>query len=191
MPARRPPAHHPAALLPPFDDDGRLTCVVETARGSRAKYRYDDATGTFTVAHVLALGLAFPCEFAFVPGTRAGDGDPLDVLVLFDDATFPGCVLPSHPLGVLRAEQDDGTGGAERNDRIVAVAAHAHLYRDLRALDDVPAHLLQELEHFLVAYNDARGKRFTILGRGGPDDARRLVRESVPRRGRTRATERA
>ena len=83
MSRRRSSAHHPAALLPPFDDEGRLTCVVETARGSRAKYRYDERTGTFTVAHVLAAGLAFPCEFAFVPGTRAGDGDPLDVLVLF------------------------------------------------------------------------------------------------------------
>ena len=177
MPARRPAAHHPAALLPPIDDEGRLTCVVETARGSRAKYRYDEATGTFTVAHVLAAGLAFPCEFAFVPGTRADDGDPLDALVLFDDATFPGCVLPSRPLGVLRAEQDDGAGGAERNDRIVAVAAASHLYAHLQALDDVPERLLAELEHFLVSYNDARGERFTILGRGGPDDARRLVRE--------------
>lgn len=179
MPARRPSAHHPAALLPPFDDGGRLTCVVETVRGSRAKYRYDARTGTFTVAHVLAVGLAFPCEFAFVPGTRADDGDPLDALVLFDDATFAGCVLPSRPLGVIRAEQEDDEGVARRNDRIVAVAESSHLYRDLQSLRDVPAHLVQELEHFLVTYDAARGRRFTVLGRGDADDVRALVRASA------------
>lgn len=186
MPARRP-VHHPAALLAPFDDEGRLTCVVETARGSRAKYRYDERTGTFTVAHVLAAGLVFPCEFAFVPGTRADDGDPLDALVLFDDATFAGCVLPCRPLGVVLAEQEDEAGEVRRNDRVVAVAEASHLYRDLHALTDVPAHLLDELESFLVTYDAARGRRFTVLGRGGPDDARRLVRASA-RKGARKTT---
>ena len=185
MPARRPAAHHPAALLPPFDAEGRLTCVVETARGSRAKYRYDDATGTFTVAHVLAAGLVFPCEFAFVPGTRGGDGDPLDALVLFDDPTFAGCVLPARPLGVVLAEQDDEAGEPRRNDRLVAVAAASHLYAHLATLDDVPEGLLEELEGFMTTYDAARGRRFTVLGRGGPDDARALVRASTRRGTRT------
>ena len=179
MPARRPAPQHPAALLPPFDDAGRLTCVVETARGSRAKYRYDARTGTFTVAHVLAAGLAFPCEFAFVPGTRADDGDPVDALVLFDDATFAGCVLPCRPLGVVLAEQEDEGGEARRNDRVVAVAEASHLYRDLRSLADVPAGLLDELEGFMTAYDAARGRRFTVLGRGDAEAARRLVRASA------------
>ena len=186
MPARRAPGH-PAALLPPFDDDGRLNAVVDTPRGSRAKYRYDERRGVFTVAHLLAAGHAMPCEFAFVPGTRGGDGDPLDALVLFDDATFPGCLLPARPLGVLRAEQDDGEGGTERNDRIVAAAADAHLYRDLQALDDVPGGLLAELEHFLVSYNAARGRRFTLLGRGDAAAARRLVRAHASAPSATRA----
>jgi inorganic pyrophosphatase len=124
---------------------------------------------------VLAAGLAFPCEFGFVPGTRGGDGDPLDVLVLFDDATFAGCVLPARLVGVLRAVQDDGDGGWERNDRLVAVACASHAHGGVRALDDVPGDLVAEIEHFLAAYNAARAKPFVLEGRGDADEARALV----------------
>src|SRR5687768_14709593 len=150
MPA---PPGHPAALLPPFDDDGRLNVVVETARGSRNKFRYDARRGVFTIAHVLPAGAVFPCDFGFVPSTRAGDGDPLDVLLLMDDAAFAGCVVASRLVGVIEAEQADGDGDPERNDRLLAVAEASHAYRAVRDLADLDGGLLDEIEHFLVSYN--------------------------------------
>ena len=173
---------HPAALLPPFDDDGALTVVVETVRGSRAKIAYDARHGVFRLKHLLPEGAVFPHDFGFVPGTRAGDGDPLDVLLLADDATFAGCVVAARLVGVLEAEQrDEGDAGgdaggdAERNDRLIAVAAASHAHATVRALDDLGEPVLAQLEHFFVSYNAARGKRFTPLGRGDAARARAIA----------------
>jgi inorganic pyrophosphatase len=173
--------HHPAALLPPFDEEGRLTVVVETTRGSRTKIRYDARRGVFTIAHVLPAGAVFPFDFGFVPSTRAGDGDPLDVLLLADEATFAGCVVPARLVGVLEAEQADGDEAPERNDRLLAVADASHDYRQVHALADVDAALLDELERFFVSYNAARGKRFVPTGRGDAARARAIVDEGARR----------
>jgi inorganic pyrophosphatase len=177
-------AGHPAARLPAVDGDGQLNAVIETTRGSRNKIKYDERRGLFVLAHVLPAGAVFPFDFGFVPSTLGGDGDPLDVLVLMDDAAFAGCVVPARLVGVLEAEQrEDGDAGgdAERNDRLLAVAEGSHLHRGVRALDDLGDPLLHEIEHFFASYNAARGRRFTPLGRGGPDRARALVAEGERR----------
>jgi len=178
---RRP--RHPAALLPAFDDDGHLTVVVETTRGSRNKIRYDERRGVFTIAHVLPAGAVFPFDFGFVPSTRGDDGDPLDVLLLMDDPAFAGCVVAARLVGVLEAEQaaGEGEGGTERNDRLLAVAEASHGYRAVRALADLDAALLDEIERFFVSYNAARDKRFVPRGRGGARRARTIVDEGVRR----------
>ena len=187
MPHQPTPAHsaHPAALLPAFDDEGRLNAVVDTPRGSRNKIKYDEARGLFQLAHVLPAGAVFPFDFGFVPSTRGDDGDALDVLVLMDDAAFAGCLIPARLVGVLEAVQVDGDGRSERNDRLVAIAVESHAYHDVQTLDELDAALLDEIERFFVSYNAARGKRFKPTGRGGPDRARELVREGE-RRHRTR-----
>ena len=183
----RPHPHpHPAALLPPFDDEGRLNLVVETTRGSRNKMKYDAKRAVFTIAHVLPVGAVFPFDFGFVPSTRAGDGDPLDALLLMDDAAFAGCVVASRLLGVIEAEQADGDGGTERNDRLLAVAEGSHAYGAVRDLADLDGALLDGIEHFFVSYNEARGKRFTPRGRGDAARARALVDEGARRHDRHR-----
>jgi len=82
---------------------------------------------------------------------------------------------------VLEAEQADGEGETERTDRLLAVAEASHGYREVRALADLDAALLDEIERFFVSYNAARGKRFTPRGRGGARRARTIVDEGVRR----------
>src|SRR4051812_5075636 len=99
---------HPICRLPPRDDDGNVNVVVETPRGSVHKLSYDDERDVFVLKKSLPLGMSFPFDFGFVPGTKAGDGDPLDVLLLLDGATPPGVLVASRLVGAIEAEQKGG-----------------------------------------------------------------------------------
>ena len=76
-------------------------------QGRRNKYRYEPALGVFRLGKVLPAGAAFPYDFGFIPGTRADDGDPLDVSLLMDESAYPGCLVVARPIGVLEAEQTE------------------------------------------------------------------------------------
>jgi inorganic pyrophosphatase len=109
---------HDLTRLDPFDEDGVLRMVVETPRGAGVKLTYDPDLGTFTVTRALALGITYPFDWGFIPGTIAEDGDPLDALAVHDSATFPGVVLPCRPLGVVDVTQK-GEQGREDNPRLI------------------------------------------------------------------------
>lgn len=175
MPAAAPTG---LAILDAWDAKGRLQAVVEAPRGSANKLKFDPQRGVFTLHNVLPLGVVFPFDFGFVPGTRGEDGDPLDVLVLMDEPTFPGVVVPCRLVGVIEARQrprDDRRAKAIRNDRLVAVADKSHRHGDVRALADLGDAMLAEIERFFVFYNDQKGVRFEPIGRAGKSAARRLV----------------
>ena len=188
--ARRATPHHPAVLLPAFDpDDGTLNAIVDTTKGSRNKFEYDMRLGLFRLGGVLPAGASFPYDFGFVPSTLGDDGDPLDVLVLMDEPAFVGCLVPARLVGVVEAEQVE-EGETRRNDRLIAVAAKSRSHEDVRSLEDVAANTVHEIEHFFVSYNAAKGKTFTVLGRGDATRARALVRAGERRHDRASGTAR-
>lgn len=87
--------------LPTWNDDGKLVCVVESPRGSIAKFKYDPALEVFTLNRALILGVRYPYNWGFVPSTMAEDGDPLDVMIFHDVPTFPGVAMACEPIGAL------------------------------------------------------------------------------------------
>src|SRR6478735_11590079 len=93
------------AKLPTWADKSHVYAVVETPRGSRAKLSFDSKLHAFTLAKPLLAGLTYPYDWWFVPSTKAPDGDPLDVLIIHDAATYPGLVLSCKPIGILEVEQ--------------------------------------------------------------------------------------
>ena len=162
-----------------FHEEGELNVVIETPKGSRNKFNYDEATGLFKLGGVLPAGAAFPFDFGFVPSTLGGDGDPLDVLVLMDEPAFAGCLVGVRLVGVIEAEQTERDGETTRNDRLIGVAAESRLHRDVRTLESLGGALLDEIEHFFVSYNEFKGKRFDPLARSGPARALSLVEEGM------------
>lgn len=161
-----------------FNESGELNVIVDTPKGSRNKYKFDEDLGLFKLGGVLAVGHFFPFDFGYIPGTLGGDGDPLDVLILMDEPAFVGCLIPSRLIGVIQARQTEN-GKTETNDRLVAVAANARAHSDVKSLKDLNKTLIDEIEHFFVSYNEAKGKKFEPTGRAGAQKAQTIVVEST------------
>jgi inorganic pyrophosphatase len=131
--------------LPPFTEDGDVHVVVETPRGSRAKFAFDPKLETFALSKSPLTGLTYPHDWGFVPSTKADDGDPLDIMVIHDAATFPGLVV------TCRVEQKSKKK-SERNDRLFAVPRRSHSERALKDVADLSKPIREELEKFFVDY---------------------------------------
>lgn len=165
--------------LPPRDADGALRVVVESPRGATVKLKYDTALEVMSVSRPLPLGLAYPYDWGFVPGTRAQDRDPVDALLYWDVASYPGVVVACRAIAVVRLEQDSKANGRVRNDRIVAVPVKDSRGAALASPDDLPARVKDELAQFFLSAIFFEPKNPRLLGWGGPDEALRLVTEST------------
>ncbi len=161
--------------------DGELIhVVIETPKGSRNKFKYEEDLGCFRLNKVLPLGAHFPFDFGFIPSTRAEDGDPLDVLVLMDEPAVPGCIVPARLLGVIEAKQT-AKGETARNDRLIAVLETPFNPPEVHSLEEISDNRLAELEHFFVSYNQMEGREFEPIGRHGPERAMELLQEGMQR----------
>jgi inorganic pyrophosphatase len=179
-PGAPPPPPAPSEL-PAWDaSSGLLHVLVDTPKKSPIKFKYDRERRCYTISHILPPGAVFPFDFGSIPSTLAEDGDPLDVLVLMEEPSFAGCLVPVRLVGVLAANQTQ-EGKTRRNDRLIGAAHESRAYRGVRTLRDVPAHLLKEIEHFFVSYNEERGRDFRLLGRYSRARAARLVQEGERR----------
>lgn len=163
---------HDLTRLPNGLDAESRTCraVVETPKGRRSKYDFDPELCAFVLAGLLPEGMSFPLDFGFIPSTRAEDGDPLDVLVLADEASAMGAVLQVRLIGVIEAEQTED-GETLRNDRVIAVACVSKLHEQTREIDDLGEDYLSHLGEFWKQYNALKDKEFNILGMPGSQAA--------------------
>ncbi len=96
-------------------DSNQLEMIVEIPRGAHNKYEMDHATGAIWLDRTLFTATQYPADYGFIPRTLSEDGDPLDVLVLLDEPTFPGCHVMVRPIGVFRMV--DEAGGDATFDR--------------------------------------------------------------------------
>lgn len=155
---------------------GQITAVVETTKGSRTKLDYDTKQRAFAVSKVLPEGMSFPFDFGFIPSTLAGDGDPLDVILLLDESVPTGTVVPARLIGVIEARQSSKGHKPVENDRLLAVGVASLLYEKVKELTDLPSAVIEQIEQFFVSYNEIEGRSFDVKGRHGPKRARQCVR---------------
>ncbi len=169
----------PLDRLPAFAESGEVLVVIETPKGSRNKYAYDGKLGVFELKGVLPEGSSFPYDYGYVPSTKGGDGDPLDILVVMDAPAFPGCTIKVRVIGAIEAEQTERDGRRERNDRLIGVATHAHTHGHVESLADLRPQMVEEIEAFFEHYNRLAGKAFRPVRRSDARDAMTLVRRAV------------
>ena len=162
--------------LPAFTEDGDVHVVVETPRGSRAKFAYDPKLETFALTKSLLTGLTYPHDWGFVPSTKADDGDPLDIMVIHDAATFPGLVITCRVIGILQIEQKSKSK-SERNDRLFAVPRRSHSEQALEDVRDLTRPIQEELEKFFIATDELEDKKLKIIGWKGPKVAVQAIKD--------------
>jgi len=150
---------------------------VEIPRGSRTKYELDRSTGFIRLDRVLFSSVHYPADYGFVMGTVGGDGDPLDALVIVEEPTFPGCVVPARPVGTLLMADEHG-----EDEKILAVPVGDPRFDEISRLDDLARHWRREIETFFATYKELeQGKLAAIKGWNDADVAWRLIREARAR----------
>jgi inorganic pyrophosphatase len=153
-----------------------VTVMVESPKGYNQKFNYDEESKRFKVSKLLPAGLVFPFDFGMIPNTKGEDGDPLDVIVLSENPTFPGCLVDCRIIGALKSEQTERNGDTMRNDRFIGVSQVSKIFADAKTLDDLPANTIDELEAFFINYNQQAGKQFKVLERLAAKQAANLVK---------------
>ncbi len=148
--------------LAAVDEEKNVQIIIETPKGSRNKYAWDQDQQLFTLKKVLPEGMVFPHD---------------DVLVLMDQPVFTGCLVKARLVGIIEGKETE-KGKSERNDRLLAVAESSHTHSKINSLNDLNKDLLKELEQFLVNYHSNDGAEFKVLARKGPDAAARCLKNA-------------
>jgi inorganic pyrophosphatase len=148
-------------------EERAIDVVIEIPTGSRNKYEYDHHQHVIRLDRRLFTATAYPADYGFVPDTLAGDGDPLDVLVLVTDPTFPGCVVRVRILGMFSMRDEKGVDA-----KLIAVLEHDPQWDHAVDIDDVPQHLRNEIAHFFSIYKDLEPEKSTeVQGYSGRAEA--------------------
>lgn len=150
-----------------------VTVMIEIPKGSRNKYEYDKAAGHIKLDRMLFSSVHYPSDYGFILNTLADDGDPLDALVLVWEPTFPGCVIEARPIGVFKMQDEKG-GDA----KILCVPIGDPIWNHFHRLEDVPPHLLLEIEHFFQVYKDLEKKKTAVEGWDGHEVALDYIRRA-------------
>lgn len=148
--------------------------IVEIPKGSRNKYEYNKQDGVIMLDRVLYSSLHYPGDYGLIPHTFCEDGDPLDILVMINEPTFPGCVIEARPIGVFHME-DRGVA----DDKILAVPATDPIFGDYDDISDIPRHFLSEVGHFFQVYKDLEGARTNPGAWEGVEAARSEIERAI------------
>ncbi|HSZ35406.1 MAG TPA: inorganic diphosphatase [Puia sp.] len=164
--------------IEPFQNQ-LLQVIIETPKLSSYKYDYDIRLDIFCLDKLLPLGMNFPYDFGFIPGTKGQDGDPLDVLVIMEYPALQGALVHCRIVGILEANQTERNGKTVRNDRIIAVWALSSQYKDFLDVEDLSLQTLHEVKNFFIQYNLLAGKKFESLGWKNSEEATKIIRSQI------------
>lgn len=134
-----------------------FTAVIEIPKGSSVKYELDKQTGLLRLDRVLYSAVYYPANYGFVPQTLAEDDDPLDVLVLCQEAVDPLTLVSSRAIGLMTMI-DSG----KRDHKILAVALDDPEYSGYREASELPPHRLAMLRRFFQDYKTLEGKAVEV-----------------------------
>ena len=146
--------------------------IVEIPRGSRNKYELDHKTGAIRLDRVLFSSVHYPTDYGFIPGTKSADGDPLDVLIIIEEPTFPGCHIEVRPIGVLLMRDEKGI-----DEKILAVPVSDPKFDEIQDISDLSKQWLAEIENFFNTYKMLERKESSVEGWRGSEEARAIIKK--------------
>ena len=158
------------------EDKKTFDVLIEIPKGSRNKYEYDFDLNKIRFDRMLFSSMMYPADYGFMPETLALDGDPLDVLVLGHEPTFPMCVIEVKPIGVFHMTDEKGP-----DEKIICVPISDPIWNNKNDISDLNPHRLKEIEHFFKVYKDLEKKKVDVGGWGDAEEAYKIFAESVKR----------
>jgi inorganic pyrophosphatase len=161
-----------------------IAVTIETPKGSAIKYDYDKKSGKFQIGKFLPMGMTFPFDFGFIPKTKGEDGDPLDVIVISEHGSFPGCVTKARIIGCMKAEQSSQPGKKRmiRNDRYLAIPEMSLVFKEIEDVDQLSDEIYKELKDFFCNYNNIEKKKFKEIEKLGRKKALTQIARNQGRR---------
>jgi len=155
-----------------------INVIIEiSAQGDPIKFEVDKDSGAVFVDRFMGTTMRYPCNYGYVPHTVAGDGDPVDVLVVTPFPLQPGVVIRCRPVGILKMQDE---GGEDAKVVAVPVTKLTPLYEKVQSTDDLPELLLKQISHFFEHYKDLEpGKWVKVVGWGSVDDARQEILSGI------------
>ncbi len=159
-----------AARLKKFD------VLVEIPKGSRNKYEFDFKMKKIRYDRMLFSSMMYPADYGFIPDTFALDQDPLDVLVLVTEPTFPGCIIEVKPIGVFHMADEKGP-----DEKIICVPLSDPNGHKIDDISDINPHLIKEIEHFFQVYKDLEKKKVDVGGWGNAEEALDIIDKCTDR----------
>ena len=151
-----------------------FTAVIEIPKDSQCKYELDKKTGLLRLDRVLYTATHYPANYGFIPRTYADDGDPLDVLVLCARSVQPLTLIQVYPIGVMRM-MDDG----RVDDKIIAIPFSDPTYNSIRSIDEMPAHIFDEIMHFFTVYKQLENKQTAVKELFDRKEAEEIIRMCI------------
>lgn len=153
-----------------------VDALIEIPLGSMNKYEVDKTTGKIRLDRVLYAAMRYPAEYGIIENTLAPDGDPLDILVIGTEPTFPGCIVPARVLGYLSM-----TDGGKTDYKLISVVDCDPRYDDVHELADLPSFQLKEISNFFDNYKVLQGVDVVTGEYHGREDAAAVIREGITR----------
>jgi inorganic pyrophosphatase len=150
--------------------------LIEIPKGSRNKYEYDFELKKVRYDRMIFSSMMYPADYGFIPNTLALDSDPLDVLVLVAEPTFPGIVMEVKPIGVFHMADEKGP-----DEKIICVPVSDPIWNRINDLDELNGHLLKEIEHFFKVYKDLEKKKVDVGGFGAAAEAKQIIKQCIER----------
>lgn len=150
--------------------------VIEISKGSKMKYELDKETGMIYLDRVLHTSTHYPTNYGFIPRTYAEDNDPLDVLVLCSEKIEPMSLVRCYPVGVI-SMIDSGAS----DDKIIAIPFNDPTYNGYNNISQLPTHIFDEMTHFFSVYKMLENKETAIDEAKGPEQALKIIEDSINR----------
>jgi inorganic pyrophosphatase len=148
--------------------------VIEIPRGSKQKYEYDDRVGMLRLDRILYTSTHYPANYGFIPRTLSEDGDALDVLVLSTESLAPLCLVECYPIGAFSMIDDD-----KEDEKIIAIPFGDQQMRSWTEIEDLPEHMLTEMQHFFSVYKELEGKGTALTKIHDAESSQRVIEKAI------------
>lgn len=149
-----------------------IDAVIEIPMGSKNKYEIIKGTNQIRLDRVLYSSIQYPAEYGYIANTLADDGDALDILILSNSPTFPGCIVNARILGYL-----DLIDNGYKDEKVIAVPVNDPRFNEYINLDSVPKHTKEEIKEFFKTYKDLQGIKTEIGNYHNIEDTEQLIKK--------------